>query len=104
MVRNNNIKKTKTILITGTNKGIGFETASQVHDFYLIALKRNYNAKFRYGWQQYDFDEGVMSFVAPNQVFGVEHNNEELLKLSGRMLFVHPDFLWNTPLAKTIIQ
>lgn len=73
-----------------------------VLDFYAIALKRNCSGKFRYGQQQYDFDEGLMSFIAPNQVFGVEHDKEELLKRSGWMLFVHPDFLWKTPLAKTI--
>jgi AraC family transcriptional activator of pobA len=73
-----------------------------VFDFYSISLKRNCNAKFKYGQQQYDFDEGVMSFIAPNQVFGIEHNDDEPVKRSGWILLIHPDFLWNTPLAKSI--
>ncbi len=80
------------------------EPESLVFDFYSISLKRNCNAKFRYGQQQYDFDEGTMFFMAPNQVFGIEPGNDETYKRSGWMLLVHPDFLWHTPLAKTIKQ
>jgi AraC family transcriptional activator of pobA len=82
----------------------GNEPESFVFDFYSISLKRNCNAKFRYGQQQYDFDEGIMFFIAPNQVFGIEPGNDETLKRSGWMLLIHPDFLWNTPIAKTITQ
>ena len=77
---------------------------SLVFDFYSISLKRNYNAKIKYGQQEYDFDEGIMFFISPGQVFGIEVNKDEKLKRSGWMLFVHPDFLWNTPLAKAIKQ
>ncbi len=73
-------------------------------DFYSIALKRNSNIKYKYGQQNYDFDEGVMFFMAPNQVFGVEVNANETVKLSGWMILIHPDFLWNTTLANTIKQ
>jgi AraC family transcriptional activator of pobA len=80
------------------------EPLSLVLDFYCIALKRNFNARMKYGQQEYDFDEGLMTFVSPGQVFGIEHNKEqgEELKHSGWILYIHPDFLWNTPLAKTI--
>jgi len=80
------------------------EPISLVFDFYSISLKRNCSAKFRYGQQRYDFDEGVMFFMSPGQVFGIEVNNDVILKRSGWMLLVHPDFLWNTPLARTIKQ
>lgn len=73
-----------------------------VFDFYSISLKRNCNAKFKYGQQQYDFDEGVLFFIAPNQVFGIEHKDDEPVKRSGWILLIHPDFFWNTPLAKSI--
>lgn len=74
-----------------------------VLDFYLIAVKRGLKGKFTYGQQEYDFDEGVMFFIAPNQVYGkVETGGEATLKPSGWMLLIHPDFLWNTPLAKSI--
>ncbi len=77
------------------------EPGSLVLDFYSISLKRHFNTKIKYGQQQYDFDEGIMFFIAPNQVFGVE-GSKSIKKPSGWMLFIHPDFLWNTPLAKTI--
>ncbi|RFM26442.1 helix-turn-helix domain-containing protein [Deminuibacter soli] len=75
--------------------------SSWVHDFYLIALKRNFNASFKYGQQEYDFDEGVLFFIAPGQVFSIQATADAPDK-SGWMLLIHPDFLWDTPLAKTI--
>jgi len=72
---------------------------SAVFDFYSISLKRGVN-KLLYGQQEYDFDEGVMYFLSPNQVLSAEGNANS--DRSGWILFVHPDFLWNSPLAKTI--
>jgi AraC family transcriptional regulator, transcriptional activator of pobA len=73
-------------------------------DYYNISLKRNFSGKFRYGQQDYDFDEGILFFIAPGQVFSIEHDRNEPFRPSGWMLLVHPDFLWNTPLAKSIRQ
>lgn len=75
-----------------------------IFDYYSISLKKDCVGKFKYGQQEYDFDEGVMFFIAPNQVFGVENRKSETSKQTGWMLLIHPDFLWNTPLAKTIKQ
>lgn len=75
-----------------------------VLDFYQIALKRGINAKVKYGQQEYDFDEGVMFFISPNQVFRIEAGGTSAEKRSGWMLLVHPDFLWSTPLAAAIKQ
>ncbi|MBC7888716.1 MAG: helix-turn-helix transcriptional regulator [Ferruginibacter sp.] len=80
------------------------ESISLVFDFYSIALKRNFNGKMKYGQQEYDFDEGILFFIAPGQVFRVEIEKGSVLKHSGWMILVHPDFLWKTPLAKTIRQ
>jgi AraC family transcriptional activator of pobA len=77
---------------------------AMVKDFYSIALKRNFNVKMKYGQQAYDFDEGTMFFMAPGQVLRLEVEKVTELKQSGWMLLFHPDFLWNTPLAKTIKQ
>jgi AraC-like DNA-binding protein len=41
-------------------------------------------------------------FISPGQVLSIEADAE--LKHSGWLLVVHPDFLWNTSLAKTIKQ
>ncbi len=73
-----------------------------VFDFYSIALKRNYGAKIKYGQQEYDFDEGVLFFISPGQVFSIEVDKNKASKITGWMLLIHPDFLWNTSLAKTI--
>jgi AraC family transcriptional regulator, transcriptional activator of pobA len=75
-----------------------------VFDFYCIALKKNLNVKYKYGQENYDFDEGVLYFMSPNQVFGVGEIEEEITQPSGWILLVHPDFLWQTPLAKNIKQ
>ncbi|WP_298737954.1 helix-turn-helix transcriptional regulator [uncultured Chitinophaga sp.] len=76
-----------------------------LQNFYSVGLKRNISGKFRYGQQVYDFDEGLMSFVAPNQLVHIEITpNDDGQKPSGWLLLIHPDFLWNTSLAKTIKQ
>lgn len=77
---------------------------SLIFDFYSISLKRVYNAKFKYGQQASDFDEGVLFFMAPGQVFGIERGKETTHRPEGWMILIHPDFLWNTTLAKTIKQ
>ncbi|AKD53875.1 helix-turn-helix domain-containing protein [Spirosoma radiotolerans] len=72
-----------------------------VNDFYCISIKRIPNARYRYGQQVYDFTGGVLFFTAPGQVIGFE-----MAKLptdpTGWLLLIHPDFLWGTPLARTI--
>ncbi|MDO7846021.1 helix-turn-helix transcriptional regulator [Hymenobacter sp. M29] len=83
----------------------GEEPTSMVFDFYSISVKRMHNVSMKYGQHSFDFNEGIMSFMAPNQVFSmaVADANEEVEK-SGWVVYIHPDFLWNTPLARTIKQ
>ncbi len=74
---------------------------SVILDFYYISMKRGFSNKLFYGQQTYDFDEGMMYFVAPNQILrgsGPSADDD----LSGWVLLVHPDFLWGTSLAKNI--
>lgn len=75
---------------------------SWTFDFYLIALKKNIDGKIKYGQQTYDFDEGVMFFIAPGQVFRIEQITGTPADRSGWMLLIHQDFFWNTSLAKGI--
>jgi AraC-like DNA-binding protein len=79
------------------------EPKSLVNEFYTIALKRSLNAKMKYGQQTYDFDEGIMFCISPGQVFAISGDGRDF-QHSGWMLLVHPDFLWNTPLAQGIKQ
>ena len=75
-----------------------------VGDYYTISIKRGLGGKMRYGQQEYDFDEGVMYFLAPGQVLYPSPPTppDAEVQPSGWILLIHPDFLWNTPLAKTI--
>lgn len=75
-----------------------------VGDYYSISVKRGLSGKMRYGQQEYDFDEGVMYFLAPGQVLQMSPAPEPGVQPSGWILLIHPDFLWNTSLAKTIKQ
>ena len=83
----------------------GEEPTSLVLDFYSISVKRMRNVHVQYGQQPFDFNEGVMSFMAPRQVFRLTVVDPEVpVEKSGWVIYIHPDFLWNTPLAKTIQQ
>ena len=74
---------------------------SAVLDFYSISLKRVPGSKIKYGRQSYDFDDGVMFFIAPGQVFAIELSAVgKGSERSGWVLLVHPDFLWGSPLAQ----
>ncbi|WP_411028809.1 helix-turn-helix domain-containing protein [Spongiimicrobium sp. 3-5] len=88
----------------GLSKILPEHIGEQWHfSFYSIGIKRNVGT-LRYGQQKYDFDEGLMSFISPGQLLSIEPNSKANLKPSGWLLLVHPDFLWNSPLAKTIKQ
>jgi len=70
-------------------------------DFYVVAIKKDCaGGKCKYGQQYYDFDEGIMYFIAPHQVLQFE---DVLLNgVKGFVLVVHPDFLQGYPLAAAI--
>ncbi|WP_179140103.1 helix-turn-helix domain-containing protein [Chryseobacterium sp. YR221] len=70
-------------------------------DFYVIALKKDCaGGKCRYGQQYYDFDEGIMYFIAPHQV--LQFDDILLNGVRGFVLVVHPDFLHGYGLASDI--
>jgi AraC-like DNA-binding protein len=73
-----------------------------VSDYYSISVKRGVSEKMRYGQQEYDFDDGVMYFLAPGQVLQTTPPTNATLQPSGWILLIHPDFLWGTPLAAAI--
>lgn len=94
-----------SVLDVGTVPDSNEEPVNMVLDFYTIAVKRMKNVKMKYGQQPFDFNEGIMSFMSPKQVLSVEADNKgEKIKKSGWVIYIHPDFFWNTALAKTIKQ
>lgn len=71
-----------------------------INRFYCVALKREAKGKIRYGQKHYDYDKGVLSFTAPNQVQYLDLQNMECG--SGYLLIFHPDFLLQHSLSNTI--
>ena len=70
-------------------------------DFYVIALKKDCaGGKCKYGQQYYDFDDGIMYFIAPHQVLQFE--DVLLNSVRGFVLVVHQDFLHGYALASQI--
>ncbi|WP_316801283.1 AraC family transcriptional regulator [Pedobacter frigidisoli] len=79
-------------------------SVSMIFDFYTVALKRVPDAKIKYGQQMSDFEDGVLFFMAPGQVFTVEVYEDRTHRPTGWMLLFHADLLWGTHLAKAIKQ
>lgn len=69
-------------------------------DFYNISIKRSFKGTLKYGKNQYDFDDGTMSFIAPNQIISVDSPEER--NNDGWSLLFHPDLIRQYPLGKAI--
>lgn len=65
---------------------------------YSVFLKDG-NCGMQYGRNTYDFEEGVMGFTAPNQVFT---NTGDQAYTTGWIMFFHPDLIRNTHLGESI--
>ncbi|MBD0401791.1 AraC family transcriptional regulator [Flammeovirga sp. EKP202] len=66
--------------------------------FYQIMLKNLCPGALRYGRKYYDFQEGTLTFMAPNQVFELE-NPDETKDVYGWSLIFHPDLIHGTTLS-----
>lgn len=69
--------------------------------FYKITFITQNNGRLKYGQDYYDYNEGSMLFLAPNQLVGSTDYNS---KTYCYILLIHPDFLLGHPLAKKIKQ
>jgi len=78
------------------------ELESVTYNFYCIALKKNFKGQMTYGQQHYDFDDGTMTFFAPNQVVTTAIRDDWALE--GFWLVIHPDFIQGFSLSKDIRQ
>lgn len=74
-----------------------------VSNFYRINFNNGLSGTSKYGQGYYDYSEGGMTFVMPNQVMG-SCTYDVADEWSLYTLIIHPDFLWNYPLAKKIKQ
>ncbi|SEI41326.1 AraC-like ligand binding domain-containing protein [Dyadobacter koreensis] len=69
--------------------------------FYKIAFKSKFSGRAKYGPGTYDFQEGGIAFVAPNQLVELSADLDEH---EGYALYFHPDLLFRYPLGKSIHQ
>ncbi|MDJ1492164.1 AraC family transcriptional regulator [Cytophagaceae bacterium DM2B3-1] len=68
-------------------------------NFYKISFKIDFKGQVRYGQGYYDFEEGGLAFLAPNQIVTAY---EQEKTYEGYTFFFHPDFIRNYPLGKRI--
>lgn len=68
---------------------------------YAIFLKDLKCGDMIYGCSTYDYEEGTLVFVAPNQIYGFE-NKSEKRQGKGKALLFHPDLIHGTALGRNI--
>lgn len=66
--------------------------------FYAVFLKENNVGKMQYGLSQYDYDNGTLVFIAPDQVFGTLPDDQSH-KPCGIGLLFHRDIIRDTLLT-----
>jgi AraC-like DNA-binding protein len=81
-----------TVDVSDLSKGM-------ILNFYKISYKPNLSGQVKYGQHYYDFDEGGLSFIAPNQLISAAVEEKDY---AGYTLLFHPDFISNSPLAPAI--
>jgi len=72
--------------------------------FYTICLKEGSNCKNKHGRQHYDFQEGSLTFIAPEQELSVYEDDTEVRSSSGWILCFHPDLIYKSTLSNKIQQ
>ncbi|MFC5872040.1 Helix-turn-helix domain-containing protein [Chryseobacterium arachidis] len=87
------------------NKDNPFNTAmAPIYDilsFYKITFITRNKGRLKYGRNYYDYDEGSMLFLAPDQLVGsTDYNSETYCYI----LLIHPDFLLGHPIIRKIKQ
>ena len=78
-----------------------FENTKMTSDLYVIGLKGNVRGTFKYGRNSYDYEEGTLVFMAPQQVATFDDADAELDR-NGWNIFFHPDLLRKSTLGNTI--
>jgi AraC-like DNA-binding protein len=68
-------------------------------DFYKISFKKEFKGQVKYGQGYYDFEEGGLAFLAPNQVVTMTGDESSY---EGYTLYFHADLIRNYPLGINI--
>ncbi len=78
-----------------------FGNTKMVSDLYVLGMKGNAKGTFKYGRNSYDYEEGTLVFMSPNQVAQFDDADAEADK-NGWSIFFHPDLIRKSILGKTI--
>ena len=79
-----------------------FSNIKLTSDLFLLSMKgKMKGTTFQYGRNSYDFEEGTLVFIAPNQGVSFADPIEELDD-SGWSILFHPDLIRKSELGKTI--
>jgi len=70
-------------------------------DFYKVSFKKDFRGQVKYGQGYYDFEEGGLAFLAPNQMVTV---SGEQGCYEGYSLYFHADLIRNYQLGKNMHQ
>jgi len=73
-------------------------------NLYYIAMKDGLRGAFQYGRSSYDFEEGTMMFLAPNQVYRPPEQVETDRQKVGWSILFHPDLIRTSTLGEIIDQ
>ena len=87
------IDQSKAVPLSGTRNMFGF---------YGLFLKESDCGNLAYGRQNYDYQEGTIVCVAPNQMMGVIRHEENIYEPKGWAIVFHPDLIRGTSLGKSI--
>lgn len=70
-------------------------------DFYKISFKKDFRGHVKYGQGYYDFEEGGLAFLAPNQMVTLSGEEDSF---EGYTLYFHGDLIRNYQLGRNIDQ
>ena len=80
--------------------GMNLEETTFTTSFYSILLKELDSGLVKYGREYYDFQDGSLFFMSPNQVFSLENSD----CIYGWGLYFHPELIKGTALGKAIAR
>lgn len=78
-----------------------FGNTKMTSDLYVLGMKENVRGTFKYGRNSYDYEEGTLVFMAPNQVAKFDDADAEMDR-NGWNIFFHPDLIRKSTLGNTI--
>lgn len=80
---------------------LNLKNISIISSLYYIAFKKNMHGELRYGRGTYDFDDGTLVFIGPNQRIENRENSEPKA-YEGWGLYFHPDLIRGHSISKNM--